>query len=81
MKDPESLKLDQISDSIDQEPASTLKESAGFVTARSGETVKIGKGLESLARGQSEEQDLNKFFAEDRHLLVMTTAGKPVYSQ
>ena len=81
MKDPESLKLDQISDNIDQEPASTLKESAGFVTARSGETVKIGKGLESLARGQSEEQDLNKFFAEDRHLLVMTTAGKPVYSQ
>ena len=81
MKDPESLKLDQISDDFDQEPASTLKESAGFVTARSGETVKIGKGLESLARGQSEEQDLNKFFAEDRHLLVMTTAGKPVYSQ
>lgn len=65
MKDPESLKLDQISDNFDQEPASTLKESAGFVTARSGETVKIGKGLESLARGQSEEQDLNKFFAED----------------
>lgn len=81
MKDPDSLKLDQISDDLDQEPASTLKESADFVTARSGETVKIGKGLESLARGQSEEQDLNRFFAEDRHLLVMTTAGKPVYSQ
>ncbi len=81
MKDPEPMKLDQIPDNIGQGPTSTLKESAGFVTARSGDTVKIGKGLESLARGQSEEQELNKFFSEDRHLLVMTTAGKPVYSQ
>ena len=52
-----------------------------FVTAKSGETGRLTKGLESLARGQQEEQDLSKFFNEDRHLLVMTTAGKPVYSQ
>ena len=81
MKDPPPLKLDQIQYGIEQEPSSTLKESAGFVTARSGETSKVGRGLESLARGQQEEQDLNTFFNEDRHLLVMTTAGKPVYSQ
>ena len=53
MKDPDSLKLDQISDSGDKVLASsTLKESAGFVTARSGDTAKMGKGLDSLARGQ-----------------------------
>jgi len=55
MKDPDSLKLDQISESGDKVLASTLKESAGFVTARSGDTAKMGTGLESLARGQQEE--------------------------
>ena len=51
------------------------------MTAKSEETGRLTKGLESLARGQQEEQDLSKFFSEERHLMVMTTAGKPVYSQ
>lgn len=51
MKDPMPLKLEQIPYENEQEPSSTLKESAGFVTARSGDTARVGKGLESLARG------------------------------
>jgi hypothetical protein len=51
MKDPMPLKLEQIPYQNEQEPSLTLKESAGFVTARSGDTARVGKGLESLARG------------------------------
>ncbi len=33
-----------------------------------------------LAKNQQEDQDLHSFFQSERHYLIMTNAGKPVYS-
>ena len=37
-------------------------------------------GFGSLIRNEEEENALDNFFAAERHYLILTNAGKPVYS-
>ena len=37
-------------------------------------------GFGSLIRNEEEENALDDFFAAERHYLILTNAGKPVYS-
>ncbi len=39
-----------------------------------------GTGFEKLAQNEQEEEDLEAFFTAEKIYLVMTQAGKPVYS-
>lgn len=37
-------------------------------------------GFGSLIKNEDDEQELDNFFAAERHYLILTNAGKPVYS-
>ena len=38
------------------------------------------KGFGSLIKNEEDEQELDNFFVAERHYLILTHAGKPVYS-
>ena len=37
-------------------------------------------GFASLVKDENDENELENFFAAERHYLILTNAGKPVYS-
>ena len=37
-------------------------------------------GFESLAKNEDDEQELDKFFGSQRQYMILTNAGKPVFS-
>ena len=37
-------------------------------------------GFGSLVKNEQEEHELDNFFSAERHYLILTNAGKPVYS-
>ena len=53
-------------------------DSQGSMPSRSGSFKKSGFG--SLVQDQEEEDALDVFFSAERHYLILTNAGKPVYS-
>ena len=52
--------------------------SQGSQLSRASSFKKAGFG--SLIRDEAEENALDDFFAAERHYLILTNAGKPVYS-
>ena len=52
--------------------------SQGIVLSRASSFKKAGFG--SLVQTEEDENALENFFAAERHYLILTNAGKPVYS-
>ena len=52
--------------------------SQGSQLSRTSSFKKAGFG--ALIRNEEEENALDNFFAAERHYLILTNAGKPVYS-
>ena len=65
----------QNEDAIEMFP-DTVSQSSSM--SRASSFKKAGFG--SLVQNQDEEQALDNFFAAERHYLILTNAGKPVYS-
>ena len=73
--------LDQMDSILQNEDAiemfpDTVSQSSSI--SRASSFKKAGFG--SLVQNQDEEQALDNFFAAERHYLILTNAGKPVYS-
>ena len=65
---------------IAQEEADPLADtiSQGSQLSRTDSFKKAGFG--ALIRNEEDENALDDFFAAERHYLILTNAGKPVYS-
>ena len=64
----EEKQEDQFPDTVSQ--GSHLSRASSFKKA----------GFGSLIRNEDEENALDDFFTAERHYLILTNAGKPVYS-
>ena len=72
--------MEQMDKIIAQEEADPLADtiSQGSQLSRSSSFKKAGFG--ALIRNEEDENALDNFFAAERHYLILTNAGKPVYS-
>ncbi len=65
---------------LKEEPSDSFPDNMSQSSSMSRASSFKKAGFGSLVRNEDDENALDSFFAAERHYLILTNAGKPVYS-